>query len=95
MSTVVAWRQVPVDPGPLGSAGHPLKGVLLEALGTDPTLGEKAVVERGGQVAVYLRGYRDGIPDDPGYDGYGLRADITEFLAHLDEHGSLLVSVDP
>lgn len=79
MSTTAYW-QVIVPDEPLGSC-HGLKDLLFEEGARLP--GQRAVIEAGGSVHTYLKGFRDGLPQGE------RRAELTEFLADLEKHRKL------
>lgn len=63
MSASLVWRPVPVDPQPLGTAKHPLLGLVLLALETDEaSLHTGLAVAKGDDAVTFLRGARAALP---------------------------------
>lgn len=84
MSTTAYWKPV-VPEKPAGSC-YDLKQLLFDE--GSRLLGHRAVIERGSDRHVYLKGFRDALPKGERRDGLG------EFLDDLDRHGALEVWID-
>jgi hypothetical protein len=84
VSTTAYWQQVVPDE-PLGSC-HELKYLLFDE--GSMLSGERTVVEAGGSVHTYLKGFRDALAAGE------RKEDLTAFLADLEKHGKLDVWID-
>ncbi len=104
MSRVLSWSVVPVEPTELGASGHPLKGLILDALQCQESDAAGVVIAKGDATATFLRGALATLPSRQFHAGrgkiaaedvwrYDLREELAAFLATLDERGALLLGV--
>lgn len=103
MSASLTWRPVPIDPEPLGSAKHPLLGLVLQALDTDEAgMGDGIVIAVGDDAFTFLRGALSALPErlparvaDHSAERWrvDLHSDLSELLTEISHHGSLLIEV--
>lgn len=106
MSASLVWTPVPTDPGPLGSAKHPLLGLVLLALDTDEaSLYTGLAIAKGDDAVTFLRGALAALPAQlppggiAGNDRDHLRwrvelhQELAALLDDIDRLGEVLVQV--